>query len=184
MSAPITWRGMVGEYNKLPEDVKQYFKHFPNLSENFPWDVVIAYLFSQVELAQNMTIYCGVVKCHRVDAEIAKTAVNNQHMTRQGFKDLYKSIFGKGIPKEIASKLGHAEDIRDKILHGKSVTEADKRKAVYDLLNYACEFNNNLQEIAGFKPFGSLQGFKGRGQSLDKATSRWVVKGMGFSEFQ
>ena len=184
MSVPGSWRGMVGEYNKLPEDVKQYFEYFPQLTEEFPWDVVIAYLFSRVELAQNMTIYCGVVKCHKVDSDIAKKAVNNQHMTRQGFKDLYKSIFGHAIPKTIAGNIDHAENIRDKILHGKSVTEADKRKAVYDLLIYAKNFNDKLQSIAGFRPFGSLQGFKGRGQSLDKSTSRWVVKGMGFSEFQ
>jgi hypothetical protein len=64
------------------------------------------------------------------------------------------------------------------------VTEADKRKAALDLIHYAEMFNNKMQEIAGFRPFGSLQGFKGRGQSLDKSTSRWVLKGIGFSEFQ
>lgn len=175
---------MVNEYNNLPDEVKQYLEHFPSLSENYPWDVVIAYLFSRVELAQNMTVYCGVVKCHRVDTEIARTAVNNQHMTRQGFKDMYKSIFGSAMPKAISSKLDHSEKIRDKILHGKNVSEQDKRKAVYDLLHYAKEFNEKMNAVAGFKPFGSLQGFKGRAQSLDKSTSRWVVKGIGFTEFQ
>jgi hypothetical protein len=184
MTTPGSWRGMANEYHKLPDEIQRYYEHFPSLCESYPWDVVIAYLFSRVELAQNMTIYCGVVKCHRVDSEIAKKAVNNQHMTRQGFKDLYKSIFGKAIPSAIASKLDHAEDTRDKILHGKPVSEADKRKAVYDLILYAKEFNDKLQDLAGFKPFDSLQGYKGRAQSLDKATSRWVVKGMGFTEFQ
>ena len=184
MAVPGSWRGMVAEFNKLPDEVKHYFEHFSSLAQNYPWDVVIAYLFSRVELAQNMTIYCGIVKCHKVDSEIAKNAVNSQHMTRQGFKDLYKSIFGKNIPREISGKLDHAEDVRDKILHGKQVTEVDKRRAVYDLLLYAKSFNAKLDEIAGFKPFGSLKGFKGRGQSLDKATSRWVVKGIGFSGFQ
>jgi len=184
MTVPGTWRGMVNEWQKLPDEIQPYFEHLPSLCENYPWDVVIAYLFSRVELAQNMTIYCGIVKCHRVDVEIAKKSVNNQHMTRQGFKDLYKSIFNKAIPSSIASKLDHAEGTRDKILHGKSVSEADKRKAVYDLLIYSKEFNDKLQTLAGFKPFGSLQGFKGRGQSLDKSTSRWVVKGIGFTEFQ
>jgi hypothetical protein len=155
-----------------------------SLTETYPWDVVIAYLFSRVELAQNMTIYCGCVKCHRVNADLAWTAVNNQHLTRDGFKELFKSIFGKKIPRDIVSKLNHAENTRDKILHGKSVPEADKRKAVLDLIHYAESFNKKMQEIAGFRPFGSLKGFKGRGQSLDKSTSRWVLKGMRFSEFQ
>jgi hypothetical protein len=184
MATPKTWRGVVKEFNKCSDDVKGYFEHFASLTENYPWDVVIAYLFSRVELAQNMTIYCGCVKCHKVDAELARKAINNQHLTRDGFKELYKSIFAKAIPRDVANKLDHAEDIRDKILHGKSVTEEGKRKAVLDLIHYAESFNNKLQDVAGFRPFGSLKGFKGRGQSLDKATSRWVLKGIGFSEFQ
>ena len=184
MPVPGSWRGMVNEYNALPDELHAYFTHFPGLAENYPWDVVIAYLYSSVELAQNMTIYCGVVKCHRVNSELARKAIDTQHMTRKGFKDLYKAIFGKAIPSTIASKLDHAEETRDRILHGKTVTEADKRKAVYDILHYAKDFNDKVNAIAGFKPFGSLQGFKGRGQALDKATSRWVLKGMGFSEFQ
>jgi hypothetical protein len=184
MAVPVTWKGVVAEYDKCAEDTRDYLEHFPSLTKSYPWDVVITYLFGRVELAQNMTIYCGCVKCHRVDTELAKIAVNNQHMTREGFKSLFKSIFGKPIPKEISTKLDLAEDIRDKILHGKSVTEADKRKAALDLIHYAEMFNNKMQEIAGFRPFGSLQGFKGRGQSLDKSTSRWVLKGIGFSEFQ
>lgn len=175
---------MVNEYNALPEEVRNYFSHFPGLAKNYPWDVVIAYLYSKVELAQNMTIYCGVVKMHKINSDLAKKAIDTQHMTRKGFKDLYKAIFGAAIPNAIASRLDHAEETRDRIVHGKTVTEAAKRKAVYDILQYASEFNDRVSDKAGFRPFGSLQGFKGRGQALDKATSRWVLKGMGFSEFQ
>jgi hypothetical protein len=184
VATPKTWKGVVNEFNKCSDDVKVYFEHFSSLVENYPWDVVIAYLFSRVELAQNMTIYCGCVKCHKVDSELARVAINNQHLTRDGFKELYKSIFGKIMPKEISTKISHAENVRDKIIHGKPVSEEDKRRAALDLVHYAESFNNKLQDIAGFRPFGPLKGFKGRAQSLDKATSRWVLKGIGFSEFQ
>jgi len=38
--------------------------------------------------------------------------------------------------------------------------------------------NEFVFQIAGFKPFGSLKGFKGRAEPLDKATTKWLLKGM------
>ncbi len=184
MAIPGTWRGIVNHYNACSDDVKNYFSHFPSLAEHYPWDVSISYMFGLVELAHNMTIYCGVVKLHKVNGTMARTAVNSQHMTREGFKELYKSIFGKALKSTVSKKIEEAEKIRDRILHGKNVSEADKRKAVIDVFNYAEVFNAELYALTSFKPFGSLRGFKGRAKSLDKSTSRWVLKGVGFESFQ
>lgn len=184
MAIPRTWRGIVNHYNRCSDDVKGYFSHFPSLAQNYPWNVSISYMFGLVELAQNMTVYCGVVKLHKVNVTMARTAINNQHMTREGFKDLYKSIFGKPIKPSVSNKLEEAEKIRDRILHGKKVSEADKKKTVIDILEYAEAFNSEINSVAGFKPFGSLKGFKGRAKSLDKSTSRWMLKGVGFEKFQ
>lgn len=131
-----------------------------------------------------MTLYCGVVKLHKVEASLARIAIDNQHITRDGFKELFKAIFGKPLKKSVIGKIEEAEGIRDKILHGKNTTEGDKRKAVIDILEYAKAFNDELYSVAGFRPFGSLQGFKGRATPLDKSTSRWVLKGIGFEKFQ
>ena len=111
----------------------------------------------------------------------ARTAVDNHHMTRGEFKDLYKTIFGKPLTKTVADKIAEAEKVRDRILHGKTVSETDKRKAVIDILEYARAFNAAVYDISGFKPFGSLQGFKGRAKPLDKSTSRWILKGVGLT---
>ena len=184
MTIPKKSPGIVKEFEKCSTEVKAYFVHFPSLAKEYPWDVVIAYLFSRVELAQNMTIYCGCVKCHKVDSSLAWTAIDNQHLTRKDFKDFYKAIFGKNISKNLESKLEFAEKVRDKIMHGKRVSEDDKRQAVIDVFKYADEFNTEVQNVAQFRPFKSLKGFKGRGKSLDKSTSRWVLKGIGFSGFQ
>ena len=172
-------KGILNQYDRLPDEIKKYFGHFPKLAEEFPWDVSISYLFSLVELAHNMTIYCGVVKLHRVDSALARTAVDNFHMTRSGFKDLYETILGRPLKKSIADKIAESEEVRDRILHGKSVSQENKRKAVSGVLKYAEEFNAEMYNIAGFKPFGSLQGFKGRAKPLDKSTSRWILKGIG-----
>lgn len=184
MAVPGTWRGLVSRYSSCSNEVRDYFRHFPSLAKDYPWDVSISYMFGLVELAQNMTLYCGVVKLHRVNVTMARTAINNHHITRDGFKILYKSIFGKALKSSVSKKIAEAEKIRDKILHGKSVSEADKRKAVIDVLEYAEAFNSELNAVANLTPFGSLKGFKGRATSLDKSTSRWVLKGIGFESFQ
>ncbi len=182
MVYPKSRPGVLRSFGKMPEEIGEYFKHFFKLTkDNFPWDVVIVYLFSRVELAHNMTIYCGVVKCHKVNSSLARKAVETHHMTRKEFQEKFKVIFGKEVPRNVAKYIKFPEGIRDKILHGKPASEADKRKAVFELLIYAKKFNEALNRIAGFKPFGSLQGFAGGSQPLNKETSRWVLKGMGFS---
>lgn len=52
-----------------------------------------------------------------------------------------------------------------------------------DILDYATGFNDFVYGIAGLRPFGQLKGFKGRAASLEKSTSRWVLRGVGFDGF-
>lgn len=178
MSIPRT-AGILKKFRALPEDLQAYLPHFTSLAEDYPWDVSISYLFAQTELAQNMTVYGGVVKLHRVDAAVAKSTVDSHHMTRDRFRELYKIITGEGISAEAIKSAKDAERIRDRILHGKNVSESDKRKAVIAILKYAHLLNEQIFKDAGFRPFGSMQGFKGRATSLDKSTSKWVLTGMG-----
>ena len=167
------------KFDNLPDEIRRYFAHFPNLAKDYPWEVSISYAFSLVETAHNMTVYCGVVKIHKVDRSLARTALENHHMTRPGFRELYKAIFNRKLPQTIVDKIIRAEAVRDRILHGKEANDNDKRQAIIDVLDYAEAFNAEVNKVASFKPFGSLQGFKGRGKPLDKSTSRWILKGMG-----
>ena len=171
--------GILRLFETFPENLRAYLSHFPNLARDYPWDVSISYLFAQTELAQNMTVYGAVVKLHRVNSTIAKSTVDNHHMTRTRFRELYKITMGKDISEEAITKAKGAEKIRDRILHGKTVSDSDKRKAVISILEYANLLNEQVFEDAGFRPFGSMQGFKGRATSLDKSTSQWVLTGMG-----
>lgn len=180
VGGPRSWRAVVKDFETAPRETQEYFKHLPKLAKEFPWDVALSYLFARVELAHNMAIYCGVVKLHRANADLARRAVEKQYMKRAEFKKLFKTIFGKEIKEAIWQKFERAASIRDKVMHGKPVAAADKRKAVVDIISYAQQFNKFVSNAAGFKPFGSLRGFKGRGKRLDKSTTRWLLKGMGF----
>lgn len=106
--------------------------------------------------------------------------MNHQHLTRDGFKDIFKNVFGSPLSKETIEKLEEAEKTRDRVIHGKSVPDNELREAIADVLEYAELLNNEVSGIAGFKPFGNMKGFKGRADSLDNRTTKWLMKGLGF----
>ena len=66
-------------------------------------------------------------------------------------------------------------------MQGKQATAANLRKAIHDVFEYAKEFNNLVSSLEGFKPFGDLRGFKGRRENMDKNSTRWILKGLGFA---
>lgn len=103
-------------------------------------------------------------------------------MTRKEFRKLFSSVFGKDIPAQITATIGAAERIRDKVIHGKTVHEADFRMATLRVIEYAESMNDLVHGIAAFKPFtNDLRGFTGRGESLDKSTTKWLMIGLGFT---
>jgi hypothetical protein len=171
--------GILKRYHELPNELKEYLKHFTGLAKDYPLNVSISYLFSQLELSQNNTIYGAVVKLHRVDAAMAKSVINSNHINCDGFRKLYTTVMDKDISNMATERAKVAEDIRDQILHGKSVSESDQRKAVVSNLEYISLLNEQVYVDAKFRPCGSMKGFKGRAKALDKKTSRWVLTGMG-----
>jgi len=173
--------GLLNRFNAAPAEIRAYFEHVPKLIADFPLDVCLSYVFAQVERAQNSILYCGVVKLHRADATLARTAIDVHHMTRPEFKAKFETVLGKAIPPATSDLLAKAEDARDRVMHGKQTTDEEKRNAVASVLDYAEAINQLVSSIAGFKPFGDLRGFKGAAQSLDKSTTRWLLKGMGFT---
>ena len=182
MTTPKTYKGVLKEFDAHTQEVRDYFEHLPGLINGFNLDVAIAYAHSQVELGHNMLLYCGLLKLHRADLTVTGRVVEATHLTRAGFKKFFENIFGKAIPAATAKLLEDAEEVRDKIIHGKDIAEARKRQALVDVLNYAKAMNAFVAGIAGFAPFGQdLRGFKGAGQAIDRATTRWLMKGMGFA---
>lgn len=171
----VTWR-----FEESAENVRVYFQHAPQLLEGgYPYGIVLAWMFARLELAHNMAIYCGIVKLHRGDATVTRNVLDTHHMTRDGFRKLFKLVFDKPLKKEIATTLNIAERVRDKTMHGKDVTDAEYREAIVAVVDYAEAFNEFMTESGEFLPFGDLRGFKGRGQALDKKTTQWVLRGMG-----
>lgn len=182
-NVPGSWRGVRNRFNRSPEEVQGYFADIPELIENYDWEVSLGFMFTRLEKALNRMLYCGSVKKHRAHSGKAKEMVNQHHMTRKEFRRLFKNVFGKPVKKELTEILQEAEAVRDKVVHGKTASAADQRKAVIRLLEYAEGMNDHVNGLTGFKPFTSdLRGFTGRREALDKPTTSWLMKGLGFQK--
>ncbi len=173
--------GLLKVYKACSKELQDYFAHLPKLLEAFPMDVSLAYMFARLELGQNMALYCGAVKLHKANAELARTALGSHHMTREGFLALYKTVFGFDLPKAARDELKIAEDTRDTVMHGKPTSDDRIRNAIGNVLEYAEAINKQLHEKHKLRPFGKLRGFSGRAKKLDKRTTRFLLKGMGFN---
>lgn len=189
MDVKVTPADITNQFRRAPGEIKFYFRYLTELVDligrrKCSWDVAIAYLFSRVERAHVMSLYCGVVKLHGVDKDLAWSAISNMDITRKNFPDLYETVYGRALSKELAQKMKHAIKVRDEIIHGKerNVDEYEKLQAVMDILKYSELFNAQVSSLAGFTPFGNLTRFwEGRKILQTKEASRWILKGMGFA---
>lgn len=181
-----SYKGILEYYDiEISEDIRKYFDYLSVLlkQDKVSFEVVLAYLFLKIEQAHNRCLYGGIVKIHSANAEFVRRIINKQHLTRTKFQDLYKNVFGRAIPKEALEEIQNAEKIRDQVIHGKTVSDDLLRKAIISCLRYSKIINSEISDMteAGFKPFGDMRGFKGRAESLDTRTTKWLMRGLGFS---
>ena len=179
MADPANYRQLLTFFREKPDHIQNYFSNFPGLVEDYEWEISISYVFARIEVAKHTTLYCGLVKRHWADAELTRSTLDRDHITRERFRSLFKTVFGKPIPDAIAAKLAAAESVRDRVAHGKQLKPVQARRGLADAFDFAEEFSEFVQQLAGFCPFGDLRGFKGRLETLPKETTRWVLRGMG-----
>ena len=162
--------------------VGSYFDPAQKLvEENYPYDVAIAYMFARLERAQRDALAYGAIKLHHLDGKMTSDAISRLDITRSSFHEHFKTVFGKALGKKLQDKIKHAETVRDTILHGKLPSQADKRQAICDILEYFEGFRNRIQEIAKFDLAGDMRGFTGAKAKLDRKITGWMLKGMGLS---
>lgn len=176
-----TYKSVLRRFEQSTPSVRWYLDQLPALIKGFPWEVSLAWVFLRVEQAQHRALYCGVVKLHRAHRDISERAINGHHMTRTGFNSLFANVFGRPLSETTGAKIAKAERVRDRVIHGKDVKDAEMRDALVEVIEYAELLNAEVKNHAGAEPFGRLTGFKGRGKPLDQSTSRWLLRGIGFT---
>lgn len=176
-----SYKGIIHHYEAATQAVRDYFPDLVELVQRYQnnWEVPISYVFSRLEQAKRRTIYCGIVKLHWCEATLTWTLVNKDYLSRDRFLELFKVVFGQQIPKQLIEKLKKGEHVRDKIAHGMTWNPAEAREGLVSVIDFAQEFDEFVASQADFRPFGDLRGFKGRKESLTKATTQWVLRGMG-----
>lgn len=176
---PANYLQVLKIFESKPRIIQDYFENLPSLIRDYWWDISISYMFSKMESAKHSTLYCGIVKLHWTDASLTRELLDRDHISRSRFKELFRIVFGKPIDAAILGKLSAAEAIRDKVAHGKILTQAEARQSIADALEFAALFDEYVFGLATFHPFGDLRGFRGRKEGLSKSTTRWVLRGMG-----
>lgn len=166
----------------MPEKIQDYFDPCLKLmrDDDIPWDVVISYMFSKIEAAQRTTLYVGIRRKHRCHKDLVWQAIDREPLYKDEFRVFFKKVFGKNISKKTEEILMPATNARNKIMHGFGASTAEKKRAVSAIMDYCVKFNEEMAEIGGFQPFGSLQGAIGASTFLDKSTTKWMLIGMGF----
>jgi hypothetical protein len=174
-------RTVIEQFDSCPEEIRAYLSDLPKLLDGFPLEVSISYLFTRIQRAHNATLCSGAVEVHKANRNVARAAVGAQQITREGFQIQFETVFGQPIPEEVKRELEAAEIAHDKILNGQRTSGKEKREAIGHVLDYAQAFNRFVNRLAKFKPFGDQRGSDGCAESLNKSTTRWMLKGMGFS---
>lgn len=175
--------GLRNLFDQMDPDIRAFFDEFRALVESdFSLQVVLAYVFLRLEQGQHIALYCGARRLHKTDGELTWRALDSQHMLRDAFHKYFEAIYGAALPQDVRDIITPAEKIRDRLMHGKDFDGGELRVAISRTLQYADHVNRFLDgRNVGFRPFcGDLRGFVGRLESMDKATSRWILKGMGF----
>lgn len=183
MAIPVnSVKGLITLYRRCSPEVQRHYEHVPFFFEDdYPMEVAIGYVFHRLELGQRMALYCGLVNIHRADPPTAKNAIDKQHMNRKGFGELYKVVFDVEVPASAKQDIKDAEDTRDAVMHGGTVSDAKLRNAIGRVLEYTDALNNQLEKKWSMAPFrGDWRGFSWRKNKLDPRTTRYMLKGMGF----
>jgi len=173
--------GVINYYSTLPPEVRSYFSDLPKLLSNFSSSTALIYVFAMIEKAMNMTLYCGIIKLHSTESNLTRNAIEKYHVTRDNYKKKFELLFGIEIDLTALTNLENSEKVRDKIMLGNPSNDQERFKAIKEALEFSVLFNDQVYNKAGFRPFGSLQGFKGAKKPLKVDTTRLILKGLGFN---
>ena len=176
-----TRKGLLTVYNSRSLEVRDYFEHLPRLIDEFPLEVALTYVSTRLERGKNLTLYCGLVKLHNANAKLTREMIDTQDLTRQRFVKFYRTVYDFDLPKDAASALATALQVRADFLRGRQLEDDHLRNAIARMIECADAINTQLSDKHVLRPFGDLRGLSGRTRKLDPKKTRAVFKKMGFT---
>ena len=92
--------------------MREFLPEYGSLLKSFSWEVSTAYLSTKIEQGQRRAIYCGIVRLHEVDADLARKSVDQWDMTRAGFREMFRTVFGRRLPVIARASASPTKQIR------------------------------------------------------------------------
>ena len=190
MDAPRRVADVVRAFEGAPDEVRAFLPDLPHLMQDralrHGLAAALAYAFHRLEVAHRRALFLGLVRLHGVGPELARRATENEHLSREHFQRLFREVLRAPLPAEARTLLDVATGVRDDLVHGKQVRPASLRKALMAVTAYACELHGFCVEgEPGLSPFREdVHGLvPPADRRLTNATSRFVLRGMGFEGF-
>ncbi|KEO53492.1 hypothetical protein [Thioclava pacifica] len=183
MPVPKSYKGLKAIYDGLDGDVKNYLgKLEPLLADGKNYEIALAYCFMKLEEGHHRALKCGLIRIHDCASEKVDSELQKQHFTAEKYAAVFKNIFSKGIPADAKSNLTKAQDIRNKLIHGKKTTDPTRREAIYYALQYMSDLGEFVKQETGKNPYGDLRGLAGKKKLLPAKSTIWMLKGFGLGE--
>jgi len=169
------------QFEDLPDQTKIYLKGLEHLlSSPATFAVALAYLFMKLEEGNHRALKCGLIRIHRCNSSKVDEALEKQHFTRTYFRAVFKNVFGKEVDAKVLEYLAVAEGTRDRLIHGKGVSDPELRKAIANSLLYIVGLGAQVEITTKKNPFGNLSGLAGKTLLMESVPSYWLLKGLGF----
>ena len=89
---------------------------------------------------------------------------------------MFEAIFGAPLERDVLDELRAAQPARNAVMHGQTVSDAAMRGAVVAALRYSQLLNEQTSRIAGFRAYGPLRGFSGRGVPISDAATHSLLR--------
>ena len=180
MTVPKNYAALKKIYDALESDEKSYLiKLEPLLSDAKNYEIALAYCYMKLEEGHHRALKCGLIRIHACDARKVDEYLQKQHFTNKTYNSVFKNIIGTSIPSKAQSVHSDAQEIRNKIIHGKSVSSPDLRSAIYYSLEYMRIVGELVKKKTGKNPYGNLQGLAGTKKLLPAKSTIWMLKGFG-----
>ena len=183
MPVPGNYIGLKKVYDDLDCEVQNYLgKLEPLLTNGKNYEIALAYCFMKLEEGHHRALKCGLVRIHRCDSAKVDAELEKQHFTKEKYAEIFKNVFSANIPQKAASHLKRTQGIRNKIIHGKSTTDSERREAIFFAVEYMKCLGDFVKKKTQKNPYGNLTGLRGSMDLLPAKSTIWMLKGFGVGD--
>lgn len=183
LALPKSYKGLKIVYDDLDQEVKSYLaKLGPLLGDGRNYEIALGYCFMKLEEGHHRALKCGLVRIHDCASDKVDSELEKQHFTAEKYSSVFKNVFSASIPLVAEKNLSMAQDIRNKLIHGKATTDPSRREAIYYALEYMRELGDFVKSKTGKNPYGDMRGLAGKRNLLPAKSTIWMLKGFGLGE--